>query len=151
MMHRCCFEGVLFPGIAVIPRLGDRSPYGSWGSKNIQRSNNRPKRSNCHDDLVPAFSFPGVASPREWETIRHMGSVAQKRSNSEIIIRLCCVRAARSHFQEFFNLKDSCSIWRTLENGFASPFSGQRDGPRKSPNKTPWHSPIVLIRQSGGL
>jgi hypothetical protein len=33
-----------------------------WGSKNIQRSNNRPKKENCHDDLVPAFSFPGIAS-----------------------------------------------------------------------------------------
>jgi hypothetical protein len=44
--------------------LGDHLPHGSWGSKNIQRSNNRPKKENYHDDLVPAFSFLGIASPQ---------------------------------------------------------------------------------------
>jgi hypothetical protein len=60
-MHRWCL-GRSVPWHCVIPRLGDRSPHGSWGSKNIQRSNHRPKKENCHDDLVPAFSFPGIAS-----------------------------------------------------------------------------------------
>jgi hypothetical protein len=64
MLHRCCFEGVLpFPGIASSLVWETVRHMGVGGSKNIQRSNNRPKKENCHDDLVPAFSFSGIGSP----------------------------------------------------------------------------------------
>jgi hypothetical protein len=69
---RCCILVALraFHSLALHhPSFG--RPFATWElgfEKNIQESNNRPKKANCHDDLVPAFSFLGIASPGFWSS-----------------------------------------------------------------------------------